>query len=36
MWENLEDNYWEEDYDKLHQLYDKVGITEDVLSAYVK
>jgi hypothetical protein len=31
MWEDLDGNYWEEDYDKLHELYDKVGITEDVI-----
>ena len=31
MWEDLDGNYWEEDYDKLHELYDKVGITEDML-----
>ena len=36
MWENLEDNYWEEDYEKLHALYDKMGITEDVFEQYIK
>lgn len=35
MWENLEDSYWEEDYDKLHLLYDKMGMTEDVFEKYV-
>lgn len=35
MWESLEDNYWEEDYNKLLQLYDKVGITEDVIATYI-
>ena len=34
MWEDLDGNYWEEDYDKLHELYDKVGITEDVLTQF--
>lgn len=36
MWEDLDGNYWEEDYDKLHKLYDKVGITEEVLWQFVK
>lgn len=35
MWESLEDNYWEEDYDKLLQLYGKVGITKDVFATYI-
>ena len=35
MWENLEDSYWEEDYDKLHLLYDKMGMTEEVFEKYV-
>ena len=30
MWEDLEGNYWEEDYDKLMDLYDKVGLTREV------
>ena len=34
MWENLEDNYWEEDYDKLHLLYDKMGMTKEVFERY--
>ena len=34
MWENLEDNYWEEDYDKLHLLYDKMGMTKEVIERY--
>jgi hypothetical protein len=34
MWEDFESNYWEEDYDKLHELYDKVGITEDVFAQF--
>lgn len=34
MWEDLEGNYWEEDYDKLHELYNKVGITEEVFSEF--
>lgn len=35
MWEDLEGNYWEEDYDKLHKLYDKVGITEEVFEQFM-
>ena len=34
MWEDLDGNYWDEYYDKLHELYDKVGITEDVLTQF--
>ena len=34
MWEDLTGNYWEEDYDKLHELYDAVGITEDVFERF--
>lgn len=30
MWEDLDGNYWEEDCDKLQELYDKIGITEDI------
>ena len=36
MWEDLDGNYWEEDYDKLHDLYDAVGITNDVFEEYAK
>lgn len=36
MWEDLEGNYWEEDYDKLIKLYEKTGITEDVFKQFVK
>jgi hypothetical protein len=36
MWEDLDGNYWEEDYDKLYELYDKVGITEDVLEQFTE
>ena len=28
MWEDLEGNYWEEDYDKYMALLDKMGIEE--------
>lgn len=35
MWEDLGGNYWEEDYDKLHLLYDKLGMTEDVFAEYL-
>jgi len=31
MWEDLEGNYWEEDHDKLMDLYDKVGLTDEVI-----
>lgn len=36
MWEDLESNYWEEDYDKLMKLYDKVGITEEVFEQFAE
>lgn len=36
MWEDLDGNYWEEDYDKLHELYDRVGITEEVFEQFTK
>ena len=36
MWEDLDGNYWEEDYDKLHELYDKVGITEEVFIQFTE
>ena len=36
MWENLVDTYWEEDPDKLQALYDKVGLTKEVIEKYVK
>lgn len=31
MWEDLEGNYWEEDHDKLMDLYDRVGLTREVV-----
>ena len=34
MWEDLDGNYWEEDYDKLHELYDRVGITEEIFELF--
>jgi hypothetical protein len=34
MWEDLDGNYWEEDYDKLMTLYDAVGITIEVFHKY--
>ena len=34
MWEDLDGNYWEEDYDKLHELYDRIGITREVFEQY--
>ena len=36
MWEDLEGNYWEEDFDKLHELYDAVGLTEEVWDEYAE
>lgn len=30
MWEDLDGNYYEEDYDKLQELYDAVGLTREV------
>lgn len=36
MWEDLEGNYWEEDHDKLMQLHEKLGVTEDVFKKYMK
>ena len=35
MWEDLDGNYWEEDYIKLQELYDKVGITEEVFEQFM-
>ena len=34
MWEDLDGNYWEEDYEKLHELYDAVGITKCVFEKF--
>lgn len=34
MWEDLDGNYWEEDYDKLIALYDTVGVTSEVIHMY--
>ena len=36
MWEDLDGNYYEEDYDKLHELYDKVGVTEEVFIQFTE
>lgn len=36
MWEDLDGNYWEEDYDKLHELYEKIGITEEVFEQFIE
>lgn len=30
MWEDLDGNYYEEDYDKRDELYDAVGLTREV------
>ena len=29
-WEDIDGNYWEEDYDKRDELYDAVGLTREV------
>ena len=34
MWEDLDGNYHEEDCDKLHKSYNKVGITEEVFKQF--
>ncbi len=34
MWEDLEGNYYEEDEDKLNALYEKMGITADMIRKY--
>ena len=34
MWEDLDGNYWEEDYDKLHELYERIGIKEEIFKQY--
>lgn len=36
MWEDVDGTYWEEDYDKLHTLYDAVGLTEEVFKLYTQ
>ena len=34
MWEDLEGNYYEEDHNKLNQLYDKVGLTKEICQQF--
>ena len=34
MWEDLDGNYYEEDYDKLMMLHEKLGVTEEVFQLY--
>ena len=34
MWEDLESNYYEEDPDKLDLLYEKMGISKEILLRY--
>lgn len=34
MWEDLEGNYYEEDYDKKMALLEAVGVTEEVFDKY--
>lgn len=36
MWEDLDGNYYEEDYDKLQELYEKMGITENVFNNFLE
>ena len=36
MWEDLDGNYWEEDHDKLMELYESVGLTEEVWNEYAE
>lgn len=36
MWEDLESNYWESDIDKLMDLYDAVGVTDEVFKKYTE
>ena len=36
MWEDLDGNYWEEDHDKLMELYDAVGVTYEVFKMYTE
>ena len=36
MWEDLDGNYWEEDYDRLMALYEAVGLTEEVWNQYAE
>ena len=31
IWEDLDGNYYEEDYDKLQELYNAVGLTREVI-----
>ena len=36
VWEDLDGNYYEEDYDKLSELYEAIGVTEEVYNKYLK
>jgi hypothetical protein len=36
MWEDLDGNYWEEDYDRLMALYEAVGLSEEVWNEYAE
>lgn len=36
MWEDFDGNYYEEDYDKLQELYEKMGITENVFNNFLE
>lgn len=34
MWEDLDGNYYEEDHDKLMELYNKLGLTKEVCDKF--
>lgn len=36
VWEDLDGNYYEEDYDKLSELYEAIGVTEEVYNKYLR
>ena len=36
MWEDIDGNYWEEDHDKLMDLYDRVGLTREVCEKFME
>ena len=36
MWEDLDGNYWEEDYDRLMALYEAVGLSEEIWNEYAE
>ena len=36
MWEHLDSDYCEEDYEKTLELYDAIGVTQEVYQKYLK